>query len=55
MLLKCYHCLHPIVESKVGCVDQTTNVDFNLDIFQQNPNTNEPKLVTKCFLILKHY
>jgi hypothetical protein len=57
MLLKCYHCLHPIVESKVGCVDQTTNVDFNLDIFEQTPNTNEPtkELVTKCFFIFRHY
>ncbi len=55
MLLKCYHCLHPIVESKVGCVDQTINVDFNLDIFEQTPNTIEPtkELVIKCFLIFK--
>jgi hypothetical protein len=25
MLLKCYHYVHPMVESKLGCVNQTTN------------------------------
>jgi hypothetical protein len=57
MFLKCYNCLHPIVESKVGCVYQITNVDFNLDIFEQTLNTNElmKELVTKYFLIFRHY
>jgi hypothetical protein len=33
MFLKCYHHLHPMIEF-VGCVDQTSDEDFNLDIFQ---------------------
>jgi hypothetical protein len=36
MLLKCDHYLHPMAESKVGCVYQIINVDFNLDIFLTN-------------------
>jgi len=41
MLLKCDHYLHPMAKSKVGCVDQIINVDFNLNIFWQTP-------ITKC-------
>jgi len=33
MLLKCYHDLHPMIVF-VGCVNQTDDEDFNLDIFQ---------------------
>jgi hypothetical protein len=33
MLLKCYHYLHSIVESKVRCANQINNANFNLDIF----------------------
>jgi len=33
MLLKCYHDLHPMIEC-IGCVNQTDNENFNLDIFQ---------------------
>jgi hypothetical protein len=36
MLLKCDHYLRPMAESKVGCVYQIINVDFNLDIFLTN-------------------
>ncbi len=28
MFLRCYHYLHPMEKSKVGCVDQTTNWDL---------------------------
>jgi hypothetical protein len=33
MFLKCYHHLHPIIES-FGCVDQLVDEDSSLDIFQ---------------------
>jgi hypothetical protein len=33
MLLKCYHHLHPMIES-IGCVNQTGDEDSSLDIFQ---------------------
>jgi hypothetical protein len=33
MLLKCYRHLHLMIES-IGCVDQTSDEDFSLDIFQ---------------------
>ncbi len=33
MLWKCYHHLHPMIES-IGCVDEIGDEDFNLDIFQ---------------------
>jgi hypothetical protein len=32
-LLKCYHHLHPIMES-IGCVDEIDVEDFRLDVFQ---------------------
>jgi hypothetical protein len=32
MLLKCYHYLS--YDSEVGCVDETTNANSNLDIFE---------------------
>jgi hypothetical protein len=55
MLLKCYHHLHPMIES-IGCVDQIGDEDFYLDIFQQIASTNEPskELVTKELLIFRH-
>jgi len=34
MFLKCYHHLHPITKS-IGCVDQTSEENSSLDIFQQ--------------------
>jgi hypothetical protein len=34
MFLKCYHHLHPITKS-IGCVDQTSEKNSSLDIFQQ--------------------
>jgi hypothetical protein len=33
MLLKCYHYLS--YDSKVGCVDETTNANSNLDFFNK--------------------
>ncbi len=33
MFLKCYHHLHPIIES-IGCVNQIGDEDSSLDIFQ---------------------
>jgi len=33
MFLKCYHHLHAMIKY-VGCVDQTCDEAFNLDIFQ---------------------
>jgi hypothetical protein len=35
MLLKCYHYLHWMIEFKVGCVDQTIDINSNLDFFEQ--------------------
>jgi hypothetical protein len=56
MFLKCYHHLHPMIES-VGCVDQTIDEDCGLDIFQQTASISEPtkELVTIELLIFKHY
>ncbi len=56
MLLKCYHHLHPMTKS-IGCVDQTCDEDFNLDIFQQTASTSEPskERVTKELLIFRRY
>jgi hypothetical protein len=56
MFLKCYHHLHPMIES-IGCVDQTIDEDCGLDIFQQIVSINEPmkKLVTMELLIFRHY
>jgi len=34
MFLKCYHHLHPTTES-VGCINQTSDEDFNLDFFNR--------------------
>jgi hypothetical protein len=49
MLLKCDHYLHPMAKSKVGCVNQIINVDFNLDIFWQTPSTSKvANTTTKC-------
>ncbi len=54
MLLKCYHHLHTITEY-VGCVDQTSDEDSNLDIFQQITSISEPskELVTNTKWIPK--
>jgi hypothetical protein len=57
MLLKCYHYLHSIVESKVRCVDQIIDANSKLDIFEQTFSTSEQmkELVTKTLLIFKCY
>jgi hypothetical protein len=34
MFLKCYHHLHSMIES-IGCVNQTGDENFNLDIFNK--------------------
>jgi hypothetical protein len=54
MLLNCYHHLHPMIKS-IGCVDQTCDEDFSLDIFHQTAFTSEPskELVTRELLIFK--
>jgi hypothetical protein len=41
MLLKCYHYLHPTIEFEIECANQTIDVDSNLNIFKQIPNTSE--------------
>ncbi len=57
MFLKCYHHLHPVVESKNKFADQTMNVNYTLDIFDMATKTNEPtkRDCQKRFLIFKHY
>jgi hypothetical protein len=57
MFLKCYHYLHPMEKSKVGCVDQTTNGDFDPNIFEQTSCTSDLtiELVRKEMLIFKCY
>jgi len=57
MFLKCYHHLHPVVESKNEFADQTMNVNYTLDIFDMATKTNEPtkEIVKKRFLIFRHY
>jgi hypothetical protein len=54
--LKCYHHLHPLTEF-VGCVDQTSDENSSLNIFQQTASTSKPskELVTKELLIFKRY
>ncbi len=49
MFLKCYHHLHPMIES----IDE----DCNLDIFQQTASISEAtkELVTKELFIFRHY
>jgi hypothetical protein len=56
MFLKCYHHLHPMIES-IGCVDQTIDENCSLNIFQQIASISEPtkELVTRELLIFKHY
>jgi hypothetical protein len=56
MILKCYHHLHPMTKS-IGCIDQITNENYSLDIFQQIAFTSEPtkELVTEELLIFRHY
>jgi hypothetical protein len=56
MILKCYHCLHPMTKY-VGCVDQMIDEDYSLHIFQQIAATSEPtkELVTRDLLIFRHY
>jgi hypothetical protein len=48
--------LHPITKF-VGCVNQTSDEDSKLNIFQQTTSTIEPskELVTKELLIFTHY
>jgi hypothetical protein len=57
MVLKCYHYLHPMVKFEIGCVNQTIDVNSDLDIFEQTPSTSEPiiQLVKKEMLISKCY
>jgi len=57
MLLKCYHYLHPMVESKVQCVDQIRVIKLNLNIFVQTLRASEPtkKLVTREMLTFMRY
>jgi hypothetical protein len=57
MLLKCYHCLHPIVKYEVGHACQTTNANCDLDIFEQIPSPSEPliELITREMLIFRCY
>jgi len=49
--------LHPMVKSEIGYAYQTIDADFDLDIFEQTPNTSEPiiKLVKKEMLIFRCY
>jgi hypothetical protein len=56
MLLKCYHHLHLTTKS-IGCVDQTSDEDFCLDIFQHIATINElsKEFVTMELLIFRHY
>jgi hypothetical protein len=42
MILKCYHHLYLMVESKVVNVEQVIEEDCNLSIFKQIINTSEP-------------
>jgi hypothetical protein len=42
MFLKCYHHLHPVVESKHESVDQIVGANYNLDIFEMVTRTNGP-------------
>jgi len=41
IILKCYHHLHPLTKS-IECVDQISDEDSNLEIFQQTAFTSEP-------------
>jgi hypothetical protein len=54
MFLKCYHHLHPMTKS-IGCVDQTSDEDFSLDIFQETASIIEPskELVTKRTIVFQ--
>jgi hypothetical protein len=57
MLLKCYHCLHPIVKYEVGHACQTTNANCDMDIFEQIPCPSESliELITREMLIFRCY
>lgn len=57
MILKCYHHLYLMVESKVVNVEQAIEEDCNLNIFKQISNTSEPmkKIVIKYLLIFQSY
>jgi hypothetical protein len=50
MFLKCYHYLHSMIEF-VGCVNQTSDEDFNLDIF----NRLYPQMSHQKNLSLRNY
>ncbi len=54
MLLKCEHYLQVMVESKLVCAYQIGDVESNLNIFEQTPNTSEPliEIVIKEILTL---
>jgi len=57
MLFKMLSLLHPMVKSEIGCAYQTIDVNSDLDIFEQTPNTSEPiiKLVRREMLIFRRY
>jgi hypothetical protein len=46
-----------MVKFEIGSVDQTIDVDFDLDIFEQTPSTSEQiiKLVKREMLIFRRY
>ncbi len=56
MLLKCYHHLHPMIES-IECVSQIVEENCSMDIFQQIASTSKQtkEHVTKELLIFKRY
>jgi hypothetical protein len=51
MVLKCNLYLQVMVESKLVCAYQIGDVQSNLNIFEQTPNTSEPLIelsLRKC-------
>ncbi len=57
MFLKCYHHLHAMTKSRVKCVDQIGDMEYDLDIFEQPPNTSEVaiEIITREMLIFRCY
>jgi hypothetical protein len=57
MLLKCYHCLHPIARYEVGHACETTYANSDLDSFEQICSPSEPsiELITREMLICRCY
>jgi len=48
MLLKCYHCLHPIAKYEVGHACETTYANCDLHILEQIPSPSEPLIERIC-------